>query len=256
MNMLWYKSWLETRWRFSIGLALLTMSAASGVYLWPMTQKLVPLADGVQLPGVLGQKLQEAVEVQRTFRGFIWHQEFSQNLLNLVTLFAILLGIGSLLRPGSRSATFTLALPASRRAIVGIRAATGLAELLVLSMAPALAVTWVAPAVGESYPVPDALVHGLCLFVEGTLFYGLAAMFSTIFGDFWRPLGLAVGAACLLGALELFSGGRLGYGVFRMMSGAAWFQTRDIPWPGLLASLAAGGGLLWCAAINTVRRDF
>jgi hypothetical protein len=29
--MLWYKSWMETRWRFLIGLAVLMLSAASTV---------------------------------------------------------------------------------------------------------------------------------------------------------------------------------------------------------------------------------
>ena len=39
--MLWYKSWLETRWRFLIGFALLTLSAMGCVgarkalSLWP-----------------------------------------------------------------------------------------------------------------------------------------------------------------------------------------------------------------------------
>src|SRR5260370_15354436 len=35
MNMLWYKSWLETRWRFLIGLVLLLFSALSTVFTYP-----------------------------------------------------------------------------------------------------------------------------------------------------------------------------------------------------------------------------
>ena len=33
--MLWYKSWLETRWRFLIGLALLMLSAGGTVLAYP-----------------------------------------------------------------------------------------------------------------------------------------------------------------------------------------------------------------------------
>ena len=42
--MLWYKSWLETRWRFLIGLALLMLSACGTVLAYPAVQELLPLA--------------------------------------------------------------------------------------------------------------------------------------------------------------------------------------------------------------------
>jgi len=42
--MLWYKSWLETRWRFLIGLVLLMIVAAGTVFDYPAVAKLAPLA--------------------------------------------------------------------------------------------------------------------------------------------------------------------------------------------------------------------
>ena len=43
--MLWYKSWLETRWRFLIGLVLLVCSAMFIVLAYPrLIQLLQPLA--------------------------------------------------------------------------------------------------------------------------------------------------------------------------------------------------------------------
>ena len=43
--MLWYKSWLETRWRFLIGLVLLMLSAGGTVLTYPHVVKLLlPLA--------------------------------------------------------------------------------------------------------------------------------------------------------------------------------------------------------------------
>ena len=42
--MLWYKSWLETRWRFLIGLALLILMACGAVFGYPAVQELMPMA--------------------------------------------------------------------------------------------------------------------------------------------------------------------------------------------------------------------
>ena len=254
--MLLYKSWRETRWRFLIGLPLLICSAGLVVMAWPKVLQLLPLASSLDMGGEIGRRVQEAVEAQRSFRGFIWSQVFSKTLTNMVTLFAVLLGIGGLLSPASRSASFTLSLPATRNRIVGIRAATGLAELLTLTLLPALVVIGVSPAVGESYSLPDALVHGLCLFAAGAVFFGLASLLSTIFTDFWRPLVISLGIAMAIGTLEMLFGGRMGYGIFRTMSGETWFRSHQFPWPGFLACLAASAGLIWCAAINTARRDF
>ena len=51
------------------------------------------------------------------------------------TLFAVLLGTGGLLSQASGGgALFTLSLPVSRNRLLGVRAATGLAELLVLAL--------------------------------------------------------------------------------------------------------------------------
>ena len=43
--MIWYKAWLETRWQFLIGLAVLLCSAASTVLIRPEMLKLLPLAE-------------------------------------------------------------------------------------------------------------------------------------------------------------------------------------------------------------------
>ena len=111
--MLWYKSWLETRWRFFIGLALLTLSATG--------------------------------------------------------------------------ALFTLSLPVSRNRLIGVRVATGIAELLAMALVSSLVLPVLSPAVGQSYSVGDALIHGACLFIAGTVLFSLAMLLSTVFNDVWRP---------------------------------------------------------------------
>jgi hypothetical protein len=94
--MLWYKSWLETRWRFLIGLALMLCSAAGGVMVWPQVQKLLPMVPS-NVDGEIGRRVREAADLARSFRGYVWSNWFRQNLSHMVTLFAALLGTAGLL---------------------------------------------------------------------------------------------------------------------------------------------------------------
>ena len=254
--MLCYRSWLETRWRFTIGLLVQVCGGAAIVLTWRQVEALLPLASSLGATSELGRRIQEAVELQRTYHGYVWSQAFARSLSNLATIFAVLLGTGGLLSPSSRSARFTLSLPVTRRSLAGAWAVTGLTELLVLDLAGALTVTWLSPSVGERYAPFDAVVHALCLFFASAVFYALACLLSSIFNDFWRPLGLSLAAAFALGAAEALWSGTSAYGLFHLMSGASWFAQARFPWLGITVAIAATGALLWLAARNTERRDF
>src|SRR5437867_797909 len=137
--MLWYKAWLDTRWRFLTGLALLVMLAAGTVYGYRFVEELLPLSRQVEAAAATSPLIRRALEIQREYRGYVWWQAFRQNLSQMATLFAVLIGSGALLAQGSgASALFTLSLPVSRHRLVAVRAATGLAELLALAFVPAL----------------------------------------------------------------------------------------------------------------------
>src|SRR6266849_6503420 len=198
--MLWYKSWLETRSRFLIGLVLIIFSAVGVVMFYPRLLNLLPEVNRVDVGGVLGRRIKEGAELVHTYRGYVWSQWLRQPMSNMLTLFAVLLGAGGLLSQASRGgAVFTLSLPVSRNRVVGIRAATGLAELLVLAVIPVLLLPVLSPAVGETYSVGDALVHGACLFVAGGVVFSLTFLLGTVFTDLWRPVLIASGAAAVLG---------------------------------------------------------
>src|SRR5258708_26132297 len=109
--MIWYKSWLETRWRLLIGLALLLCSAAGSVLVYPEVLRLLP-ALPVNLTGELGRRVREAADLARSFRGYVWSNWFRQNLSHGVTLFAALLGTAGLLS-NSRGAPLPLSPPPS-----------------------------------------------------------------------------------------------------------------------------------------------
>jgi ABC-type transport system involved in multi-copper enzyme maturation permease subunit len=253
MNMLWHKAWLETRWRFLIGFALMVLSAAGTVFTYPQVRELLPLVP-LNVQGEIGRRIQEAAELSRTFRGYVWSQAFQQNLSHLVTLFAALLGTGSFLSR-SGGALFTLSLPVSRQRLVAVRTAAGLLELFALAMIPPLTLPLLAPAVGASYGVGAALVHGLCLFAASAVFFGVALLFSTVFGDPWRPLLFALAIAFALavaGALVKAPA----WSVYGVMSGETYFRSGSVPWGGLAVSAAAAAALAYGAAASFARRDF
>jgi len=95
-------------------------------------------------------------------------------------------------------------------------------------------------------------VHAICWFAAGAVFFSLALLFSTMFGDIWRPLLLACAVAVALAMSEF----ALPFGLFRVMSAESYFRTGSLPWAGLAASAAISAGVLYGAARNFTRRDF
>jgi hypothetical protein len=253
--MLFYKAWLETRWRFVIGLLLLTCSVGATVLAHPHVVRMLPLVPRLELGGELGRRVAEQLELVREYRGYVWSQWFRQNLPQLWSLFAVLLGTGGLVsQAAGGSGLFTLSLPVTRQRLLGTRAATGLLELLALAFAPSLLLPLLSPSVGQSYAFADALVHSACLFVAGSVFFSLAVLLSSVFGDLWRPITIALAAAFVMATLEQFLRGLPG--VFGVMSAEAYFRGGAVPWPGLLASAAASSAMLYGAAWNVAQRDF
>jgi hypothetical protein len=250
--MLWQKSWFDTRWRFLIGLALLLVMACGTLYSYRMFQNLLPTIGAANVPdGPLTAAIEEAVTIQRTFRGFVWYQWFDGNLMSLATLFAALLGTGGPLT--GRGVLFSLALPVSRSDWLATRVATGLIELAVLTVVPSLLIALAAPLVGEQYGFGDAVVHSIALFLVSTLFFAFAVLLSTLFNDLWRPLLLTCGAALVIGVAGyvLPSGG-----LFAVMSAQGYFETGSLPLLGLAASLAVTAALLYAARSKIAHCDF
>ena len=255
--MLWHKAWLETRWRFVAGLLILTVMAGAKVFEYTLTQRMMPLAESMISQtdtSPLGAAIREAVAVQREFRGFIWYRGFRDNLTSLGVLFAVLLGCGGLLAEAKKgSALFTLSLPVTRRQLLGARVSIGLAQCFAIAVVPPLVISLLAPAIGQTFGIIDALAHGLCLFFVGALFFSLASFLSTLFGDIWRPLLIAVFIACLAAIVQFVAPEM---GLFKVMSGEAYFRNGTLPWMGFITTAVLASALLYSAAETLERRDF
>ena len=257
--MLWHKAWLETRWRFISALLILTVLAGGNVYDYLAMRRLLPLAETTPAVSVavapgIASAIREAIDVQKNFHGFIWYQAFRQNLTQMGVFFAILLGCGGLVSESSKgSALFTLSLPVTRRRLLGARAGAGLAQWLAISMIAPLSIPLLAPSIGERFSVVDALAHGACIFAGGALFFSLASFLSTLFGDIWRPMLIALGIAC---AVAIASLAVPQLAIFTVMNGESYFRTGTMPWAGLLTSAVLSMALLYSAAETLERRDF
>ena len=165
----------------------------------------------------------------------------------------MILGAGGVFAPGG---VYTLALPASRRRHLLLRAGVGLAELLAIMMLPSLSVALVAPMIGESVSFASAAVYGLLAFAAGSMFFSVTLFFATVFSDTWRPIlfGIAFAGANVL--VEMFFHDQLPHGVIHTMSGASFFDGGVIPWPGIAICAVGSIALIWAAVLNIERRDF
>jgi hypothetical protein len=247
-----------------IGVALLMLSIAGSVFAYPRVMELLPLVPTINVSGnqgrtitILGERIKEAAELSRSYRGYVWSQWFRQNAPQMLTLFAVLLGTGGLLAQGSGGgALLTLSLPATRSRLLGVRAATGLSELLVLALVPSLLLPLLSPAVGQTYGIGDALVHSVCLFVASTVFFSLAFLLSTVFNDVWRPALIACCVATVLALFDPFLPNLARYSLFRLMYGEVYFRTGGLPWLALVVSAAVSFALLYAAMRNIERQDF
>lgn len=253
--MLWYKHWLETRWRFYTGLAVLTAMSAVMVFTEPLTSAAM---DNFQDPGgMLGDILREQIALSKTYEGYVWVQWFSKNLLFGWLLFAILIGVGGVVTESSRGgALFTLSLPVTRRRMLAVRAATGASELVVLALVPSLLISLLSLLIGETYSVAEAIVYVMLTVAGGIVFFAFSILLSTIFSDKIKPIVVGLITVFVLEAISLLFKKFTPYSVTRIMSGDSYFRTGELPVAGLVASLAVAALMFYLSLRIVERRDF
>jgi hypothetical protein len=253
--MLWYKSWLETRWRFVLALLLGAAFSSLTVLAHPSLKSLQ--VDIAQVPEPFRELAERGMTLAGTYPGYVWSQWFGKNLLNVWTFFAVLIGVGGVVTEASRgSALWTLSLPVSRSRLLGTRAFVGALELLALALVPSLLIPVLSPAVGQDYPVREALVYPLMAYAGGMVFYTFSLLLSTVFEEQLKPVIIGLGVAFGMSLVTLFSRRAADYSVFRVMSGEDYFERGAVPWAGLAVCLALSAALYFAALRVLERRDF
>jgi len=246
----------SSAYRFLFGLVLLTVTAAFVVLQYPNVVTLIRNAPALGVGGDLGREIVEKAARSSTYAGYIQTQWFRQNAAQIGSLFAAILAAGGLLSQSSTARLFTLSLPISRERLFGMRAATGLTQLLILAVAPALAISMLSPLVGQRFAVVDTLAYALCLFVGTTAFFGLSFLLSTVISNQWAPVLVTVCAGSALQMFDRVAGGEPRFSVLGMMHGDAYARGDGVPWLMLSATSLLTAALLYGAVRNIAHRDF
>jgi hypothetical protein len=253
--MLWYKAWRDTRWRFLIGLGILTGTTLANVLAYPYVRGLFAVGLVAGPSDLVTHEIDRVAQVSSSFRGYVWVQLVRQNLFYLWTIFAVLLGAEGPLSQRT-GAIFTLSLPVSRRRVCAVRAATDLGELCLLALIPMLLIPLAAPAVGYTYALADSLVHGIQILLGGAVFYCLALLLATIFDDRWRPIIITLALAVVGNVCANFIAVAVPFNPATVMVGESYFRTGIPSWAGICIWPGVSAAMLYVAARSIEARDF
>lgn len=247
--MLWYKAWLETRFRFLIGAVMILGLCAffvigNPLILWQWNEDL-RLRPELYNPPWLFRAMED-------YPFFIWHFLFQDMLQKLWVLFAVLLGFGGISRESAQgTAGFTLSLPVSRARLLNVRTATGFLEIVFLGLIPAAAIPLLSLIIGKPYPILHGLAHSLFLIAGGSVFYAMAVFLSALIRDEYTPalIGISVAAIMFFLANPYLDGAEQPLflkliDVTRVMSGISAAVNLNFPLlSGLVVSLALASTL-------------
>ena len=173
---MWYKSWVEVRWRLVL-MALLNAFIA-------------------------------ALLLDDTVPAAVWRNRLIGNLPIIFAMNAIVLagsGIASQLsqRPGQvvhPSMMFLLSLPISRSRIVVVRQAVGAIASLMLLFATMAAYVIAAPELRELLTIKTGALFMVCVASAALTAYAASALLSTVLDQLWQTYGAMGLVAVALGA--------------------------------------------------------
>jgi ABC-type transport system involved in multi-copper enzyme maturation permease subunit len=259
--MLWYKSWLDTRWAFLFLLIILIGFCAAQVLGEPY-EPAKWLAKLQQPRGRFSGASPAVMEMLASYQGYVWAKWFRNSFLFIWPIWAVTMGFALMVRDcgfgvSGLTPQFTFSLPITRRRLLVVGAATGVLELAVLGIGASLALPVLSRLMGQSYAVADTVVYSLMAIAAGLVFYSFAFLLSIIFNSWWQAMVVGEGLHLMLslpytGIAPLPRWNAL----YRIMSGERYFMSGEIPWIGLIVSLALAAGMFLLAVRIFERRDF
>ena len=223
--MLWYKGWLETRWRLvlAFGIVVYSLSMAHWGPMHSMEPKmqldtlaLFWMAIPIWLAGA-GTKTQAF----RSIKGV--H--------------------GSML--------FTLTLPVSRLRLMAVRAALGFLEMAGVFFIAAQAILWASPAIRAHATILDALEQAGVVTICAAVFYFISVLFATFLEDIWQ-IWISVAAVVSLGVLSKEVRLPASFDIVQAIGAGSPLVTHTIPWGAMAVSLCLAT-VLYCAALKIAK---
>lgn len=238
--MIWYKAWLESRWRFLICLALVATVVGADI-----SQAHINMPRLGMRPGEFGR--------------YVWKIYFTRFQL-LWILSVLVLSMGGLLRErGAGTADFSLSLPVSRRWWMVVRSGMAAAQASILAFVPLAVVPVAALTAGYSYPVPEAAKFSVLVLLTGLFILALGILYSTVFQGEYTGVALGVATVFVMTVIVNPLAGR--YPFLGMTNGEqyldeAWHLASGWPLTAVFTKLLLAA-VLWEAANRTVeKRDF
>lgn len=233
--MLWYKGWLETRYRvvFCMGWAAVFLALTRP---WQMP---------VPAPGAQGHGAVYGLVVFAC--------------PTLVMVVSAMLGGSGVVTQASLQATkglhgstlYTLSLPVSRRRLLAVRAGLGWLEVVGV-MAVLCAVLWaLTPALRAVATPAEMAEYAMALIACGSTLYAISVLLATFLDDVWRTWGTMLASAALWWASVRVPVPEA-INFFRAMRENSPVLTHTVPWSAMGFSVALGAVLI-VVAVRVVR---
>ncbi|MGA2671798.1 MAG: hypothetical protein ABSE99_01110 [Terracidiphilus sp.] len=233
--MLWYKAWLETRWRFAflVGSILLVWIAP----LWlPST--------GVT-PGMIASRMWVALQLESVLLSILAAIYLAGAGINTQTMYSATSGFhGSML--------FTLSLPVSRARLLVARAGLGALETCGLVVLMAGYMLFLKPGAVSALQAFDYMVRAV---VCAMAVYALSVLLACVLDEMWQFTGaciLWVGFFLLQSKVNMVSQ----ISPLRGMSLNCYPLTAPMPWAPVVASAVLAGVLLYASVLVLQRKEY
>jgi ABC-2 type transport system permease protein len=247
--MLWYKAWRESRVRFLLSMTVWAVICVSLMY---RARTGFPPSERPDLP----------------YTAWVWANIYGNMNPTVFIILVMILGLGGLRREGPvGTAAFTLSLPVTRSRLLGVRAATGLLQVIILSFLPAMLIPTLSPMLARQYySESQALQFGLLFMTWGAVAFGIGFLWSSLFAGEFTGTALCVISPVVYRILITASPALQSYPAFNyanFMSGIPFIQSpvkvlidRPLPWTTLLILAAVSTALISFAARITRQQDF
>jgi ABC-type transport system involved in multi-copper enzyme maturation permease subunit len=202
------------------------------------------------------------------YSAWVWANIYGNMNTTVFLILAMILGLGGLRREGPvGTSAFTLSLPVTRTRLLGVRAATGLLQVIVLSFLPAMLIPTLSPLLArQHYPEFQALQFGLLFMTWGAVAFGVGFLWSSLFAGEFTGTALCVISPVVYRILISTSSALQNYPAFNyasFMSGMPYIQNsvrvlidRPLPWTTFLVLAAVSTALIAFSSRLTRQQDF